>query len=136
MNGDECPVCFEDLAACIRTTTPCAHSMCLPCLMKLETPQRCPICRASLVTYIPTSASSTPTNSTTVSLNVATITSNALQEIVDRVRVAQVIERAVQEGAAPRNQIPLLNPRPVLRRTRGLRVLPPQEQEDSSNLDA
>ena len=34
--GDECPICYQPMATQIACRTPCAHSLCLACLLRLH----------------------------------------------------------------------------------------------------
>ena len=52
-DDEECPVCFESMDERIVTTPPCGHALCLPCLMRLRAPVRCPMCRAELAHLMP-----------------------------------------------------------------------------------
>jgi hypothetical protein len=53
-------VCFESLDERIVTTPPCGHALCLPCLMRLRAPVRCPMCRAELTHLLPIAAARPP----------------------------------------------------------------------------
>ena len=49
----DCPVCMEPMHDRISTTAPCGHMLCLPCLVQLQAPQKCPMCRSNLNDLIP-----------------------------------------------------------------------------------
>ena len=110
---DECPVCFEDLDARIRTTTPCGHHVCLGCLLALARPPRCPMCRADLAPLFPSRLQPLLLPPPSVSSD-----------------VSSVIELALASGAAPRNSIRYRTPTPSLRR---LVLMASQSHDDDAD---
>lgn len=53
---EECPVCFEGANTRCWVRTPCRHSLCLRCLLRLARPARCPLCRHDLEAHLPPSS--------------------------------------------------------------------------------
>lgn len=50
--ASECPVCFEPYDMRIQCVLPCTHSVCMQCILKIEKPIRCPLCRMDLDSHI------------------------------------------------------------------------------------
>jgi len=97
---DECPVCYEPLRERIAAELPCAHTVCLACLMRLPAPQVCPLCRSAVGHLIPWATRTA--SPTVVTLNVSTETTEA--NLTERVRLAEHLATAIRRmGAAPRN---------------------------------
>lgn len=44
--NSECPVCLEAYPVTQEHKLSCKHSMCVGCFKRLDTPKRCPLCRA------------------------------------------------------------------------------------------
>ena len=110
---DECPVCFEDLDARIRTTTPCGHHVCLGCLLALAAPTAVPDVPRRPGAVVPVTAATAPSSSPSVSSD-----------------VSSVIELALASGAAPRNSIRYRTPTPSLRR---LVLMASQSHDDDAD---
>ena len=90
--GDECPVCFESKSDRIMTTSPCGHSLCLVCLLKLRAAS-CPMCRFDLTHHIPprdgTPKIQMPLHITTTTSQ--TSTESPLRPIPPRLTMAQPV---------------------------------------------
>ena len=66
--ASECPICYEDMSRKIATRSPCKHEVCLECLLQLEQPATCPLCR----TFLPPIMEPRAVNQLIVPLTVAT----------------------------------------------------------------
>ena len=113
----ECPVCYESMTGTIQTSLPCSHSLCLRCLLKLPTPQRCPMCRCDIVSHFPQSSTTQGPNVVTLNIQTSTneeVTDSVIRSIARRVQLAGMLQRAVGSGMAPRNRIRLVRNEPVL----------------------
>lgn len=90
----ECPICLNDIAG-LRVTTPCSHTFCIDCVLRLHS-DTCPMCRAPF----PTPHSS----SVEISVDDADVQTIAAR-IAQRLNATRILERAVRNGAAPRNRM-------------------------------
>lgn len=82
---DECPVCYESTTTRVVCVTPCAHSVCMECMVRLSAPVRCPMCRADLSEAMPPPPAP-PTPRSVVELS--------LSPVGESVDMATVVRRA------------------------------------------